>query len=204
MVQQFLSASANVASGEYGEAGHAVYRQTVAMPEPGTGSGSASSCSNLRGAAAPWGPECDRHESREDLRRPWPIGADPDVPHRGERPRGQTACRVPSTRNFQPAHPAGVRSRKHAHPRCETADPSSCCGAPDLRAARCRSRSPASCAWREASVRTRRWWARSPCCLPSCSYVVFALDHPLSVPLGVSPEPPAHVVTVFDAVDRGA
>lgn len=34
-------------------------------------------------------------------------------------------------------------------------------------------------------------------------YVVFALDHPFG-PMGVSPEPFAHVVTVFDAVDRGA
>jgi len=34
-------------------------------------------------------------------------------------------------------------------------------------------------------------------------YVVFALDHPFG-PMGVSPELFAHVVTVFDAVDRGA
>jgi hypothetical protein len=33
-------------------------------------------------------------------------------------------------------------------------------------------------------------------------YLVFVLDHPFG-PLGVTPRPFAHAVTVFDAVDSG-
>jgi hypothetical protein len=33
-------------------------------------------------------------------------------------------------------------------------------------------------------------------------YLVFVLDHPFG-PLGVTPQPFAHAITVFDAVDSG-